>query len=108
MRPAMQAIQSFWQTFSSAPENCGTMECSCGIAEAVFAPTPPRCRFSAIYTRRDEVVQWEACIDDEGDNYEVSGLHVSLIVNREVYRLLGAILAGAAVEQRRRLNLSRL
>ena len=66
MRPTMQAIQSFWQTFSSAPENCGTMECACGIAEAVFAPTPPRCRFSAIYTRRDEVVQWQSCIDDEG------------------------------------------
>ncbi len=99
VRPAMQAIQTFWQTFSSAPENCGTMECSCGIAEAVFAPTPPRGRFSSIYTRRDEIVQWEACIDDKGDNYEVSGLHVSLIVNREVYRILGAILAGAAVEQ---------
>ena len=74
------------------------MECSCGIAAAVFAPTPPRSRFSAIYTRRDEVVQWQACLDDEGANYEVSGLHVGLIVNREVYRILGAILAGAAVE----------
>jgi len=28
----------------------------------------------------------------------VSGLHISLIVNREVYRILGAILADAAVE----------
>ena len=98
MRPTLEAIQSFWQTFSSAPENCGTMECSCGIAEAVFAPTPPRCRFSAIYTRRDEVVQWEACIDDHASSYEVPGLHVSLIVNREVFRLLATILAGAAVE----------
>jgi hypothetical protein len=98
MRPTLQAIQSFWQTFSSARENCGTMECACGIAEAVFAPTPPRSRFSAIYTRRDEVVQWESCIDDAGSNFEVSGLHVSLIVNREVYRLLGSILAGAGAE----------
>jgi hypothetical protein len=74
------------------------MECSCGIAEAVFAPTPPRSRFSAIYTRRDEVVQWQSCVDDEGSNYEVSGLHVGLIVNREVYRLLAAILADAPFE----------
>ena len=108
VRPALQAIQTFWQTFSSAPENCGTMECSCGIADAVFAPTPPSSRFSAIYTRRDEVVQWQSCIDDAGANYEVSGLHVSLIVNREVYRILGAILADAAIRERRRLNLSRL
>ena len=98
VRPALQAIQSFWQTFSSAPENCGTMECSCGIANAVFAPSPPRSRFSAIYTRRDEVVQWQACIDDEGTNFEVSGLHASLIVNREVYRILASILADAAVD----------
>ncbi|MGA7870114.1 MAG: alpha/beta hydrolase [Candidatus Binatus sp.] len=98
VRPALQAIQAFWQTFSSAPENCGTMECSCGIADAVFAPTPKQSRFSAIYTRRDEVVQWQACIDDAGANFEVSGLHASLIVNREVYRILGSLLADAAVD----------
>jgi triacylglycerol lipase len=98
VRPALQAIQSFWQTFSSAPETCGTMECPCGFAEAVFAPTPKRSRFSAIYTRRDEVVQWQSCIDDAGTNFEVSGLHASLIVNREVYRILGSLLAGTAVD----------
>jgi hypothetical protein len=74
------------------------MECSCGFAEAVFAPTPKRSRFSAIYTRRDEVVQWQSCIDDAGTNFEVSGLHASLIVNREVYRILGSLLAGTAVD----------
>jgi len=84
VRPALQAIQSFWQMFSDAPESCGTVECSCG--------------FASIYTRRDEVVQWQSCIDDAGTNFEVSGLHASLIVNREVYRILGAILAGLAVE----------
>jgi len=96
VRPALQAIQSFWQTFSSAPADCGTPECSCGFAAAVFAPIPERSRFSSIYTRRDEVVQWQSCLDDAGSNFEVSGLHASLIVNREVYRLLGAILADAA------------
>lgn len=98
VRPALQAIQTFWQTVSSAPENCGTMECSCGIADAVFAPTPERSHFSAIYTRRDEVVQWQSCIDDAGANFEVSGLHASLIVNRQVYRILASILADSAVE----------
>lgn len=98
VRPALQAIQSFWQTFSGVQENCGTMECACGFATAVFAPTPPRSRFSAIYTRRDEVVQWQSCIDDLGSNFEVSGRHVGLIVNREVYRILGSILADTAVD----------
>ncbi len=98
VRPALQAIQTFWQTFSSGPENCGTMECACGIADAVFAPSPERSRFSAIYTRRDEVVQWQSCIYDAGTNFEVSGLHASLIVNPEVYRILGSILADAAAD----------
>jgi hypothetical protein len=65
---------------------------------AVFAPTPERSRFSAIYTRRDEVVQWQSCIDDTGTNFEVSGLHASLIVNPAVYRILGSILADAAAD----------
>ena len=98
VRPALEAIQSFWQTFSGVQENCGTMECSCGFPDAVFAPTPKRCRFSSIYTRSDEVVQWQSCIDDAGMKFEVSGLHASLIVNREVYRIIAAILADTATE----------
>jgi len=98
VRPALQAIQSFWQTFSDEPESCGTAECSCAFVAAVLAPTPGRSRFSAIYTRRDEIVQWRSCVDDAGSNYEVSGLHASLIVNREVYRILGSILAEAPGE----------
>jgi len=43
-------------------------------------------------------VQWQSCIDDTGSNFEVSGLHASLIVNREVYRILGSILAEAPAE----------
>ncbi len=98
IRPALQAIQSFWQTFSDESESCGTSECSCAFVSAVFAPTPEKSRFSAIYTRRDEIVQWQSCIDDAGSNFEVSGLHASLIVNREVYRILGSILAEAPAE----------
>ncbi len=98
VRPVLQAIQFFWQTFYDDPENCSTTECSCAFVSAVFAPTPEKGRFSAIYTRRDEIVHWQSCIDDEGSNFEVSGLHASLIVNREVYRILGSILADAPGE----------
>ena len=51
VRPALQAIQSFWQTFSDEPESCGTAECSCAFVAAVLAPTPGRSRFSAISGR---------------------------------------------------------
>jgi triacylglycerol lipase len=99
VRPALEVIQSFWQTFVDNPRECGTAECPCGFFESVFSPTPRGTNFCAIYTRRDEVVQWESCIDDEGCNYEVSGRHLGLIVNPEVYRIVAALLAGEEIEQ---------
>ena len=98
VRPTLQAIQSFWQTFSSNPANCGTPECECGFGRAVTSPTPRGTRFTSIYTRADEVVQWESCIDEKGTNYEVTGLHGSLIVNAQVYRILGSLLAVASFD----------
>jgi len=100
IRPVLQAIQAFWQMFSNERERCGTVECPCAFVAAVLAPAPApvKSRFSAIYTRRDEVVQWQSCIDDAGSSFEVSGLHASLIVNREVYRILGSILAESSGE----------
>jgi pimeloyl-ACP methyl ester carboxylesterase len=94
VRPALMAVQAFWQRLSSAPEGCGTETCECGIVNSAMAPMP-RGAFTAIYTRRDEVVDWRACIDEAGASYEVAGRHASLIVNREVYRALAVVLAGA-------------
>jgi triacylglycerol lipase len=96
VRPAMRAVQTFWQTFSDAPQDCGTIECSCGLGRKVFSKMPGAVRFDSIYTRRDEIVSWQACLADDGPNHEVNGLHSSLIVNPEVFRLLGTILAEAA------------
>jgi triacylglycerol lipase len=93
VRPALRAVQTFWQTLSDAPAECGTPECSCGLARAVFSTLPRAVRFDSIYTRRDEIVAWQACLAEDGPNHEVDGLHSSLIVNPEVFRLLGAILA---------------
>jgi len=52
VRPAMQAIQSFWaDIFPALPKNCGTMECSCGYcAGSLRGQTPPaRPASAAIY-----------------------------------------------------------
>jgi triacylglycerol lipase len=93
VRPALRAVQSFWQTLASAPEDCGTPVCPCGFARAVYAEVAAAVRFDSIYTRRDEIVSWRACIAEDGPNHEVNGLHSSLIVNREVFRVLAEILA---------------
>ncbi|HVB82003.1 MAG TPA: alpha/beta fold hydrolase [Candidatus Binataceae bacterium] len=92
-RPAIRGFQSLWQAFHNRPAQCGTDECECRFGEAVNSRLPRGVRLSSLYTRADEVVDWRACITADGDNYEVSGRHISMAVNREVYRLLAIILA---------------
>lgn len=93
IRPAMRVMQSFWQLVSDTPEECGTHACSCGFAEAAKRPAASPGSFDSIFSRADEVVDWRECLDDGGNNHEVAGGHVSLIVNKDVYRLLASILA---------------
>jgi pimeloyl-ACP methyl ester carboxylesterase len=59
----------------------------------ITAPLPRGVSFTSIFTKRDEVVDWRSCLEPQGDNREVPGRHVSLIVNSRVYHALAAILA---------------
>lgn len=92
-RPAIRSLQALWQAFQNRPAQCGTDQCACSFGEAANSRFPRGVKLSSIYTRSDEVVDWRACIAAEGDNHEVSGGHVSMAVNREVYQLLAVILA---------------
>jgi len=58
----------------------------------VSAPLPTGIGSTAIFSTQDEIVDWRACVDPQGDNYQVRGRHLGLVVNREVYRLLAEIL----------------
>ncbi len=92
-RPAIRGFQTLWQAFNNRPAQCGTDQCHCTFGEAVNSRFPRGVKLSSFYTRTDEVVDWHACITNDGDNYEVPGGHASMAVNREVYRLLAVILA---------------
>lgn len=61
--------------------------------EQVAYPLPDGVGFTAIFSKQDEIVDWRVCIDPQGENYEVSGRHASLSVNREVFHALSQILA---------------
>jgi pimeloyl-ACP methyl ester carboxylesterase len=93
VRNAFLSIHSPSLKFIHLPANCGTELCSCGFAPDGVKPMPSRIRFTSIYTRDDEIVDWSYCIDGGGDNIEVKGLHGSLVVNPQVYRLIAMILA---------------
>jgi triacylglycerol lipase len=96
-RPAIRGFQALWRAFENRPAQCGTDACACRFGEAVNSRFPRTVKLSSLYTRIDEVVDWHACIAPDGDNYEVSGGHASMAVNREVYRLLAVILAARTV-----------
>lgn len=79
---------------------CGSTDCSCRFAKTVFSLLPPTVSFTSIFSKSDGVVDWRASVDPQGANIEVSGRHIGLIVNREVYRAVAESLAGnTAAEQ---------
>ncbi len=94
-RPALRAFQALWHALNNLPPQCGTEHCRCAFSGALESPFPSGVGLSSIFTREDEVVDWRRCTIADGENYEVSGGHASLVVNRQVYRLLAAILARA-------------
>jgi len=77
---------------------CGSQQCSCQFAQTFSAALPTGRKFTSIFSKQDEVVDWRACIDPYGANLEVPGRHVSLIVNPAVYRLLAELLAAPVPE----------
>jgi pimeloyl-ACP methyl ester carboxylesterase len=99
-RPAMRAFQTMWHALNNLPSQCGTEHCTCRFGDAIAAGFPRSVALSSIYTREDQVVDWRACVSSEADNYEVSGAHVSLVANREVYHLLAALLARDAAQRK--------
>ncbi|MGE0826157.1 MAG: esterase/lipase family protein [Candidatus Binatia bacterium] len=71
---------------------CGRPTCSCHFAQTAFSPLPSAVRLTSIFSKQDKVVDWRASVDPDGDNIEVSGGHLGLIVNREVYRVVAETL----------------
>jgi pimeloyl-ACP methyl ester carboxylesterase len=52
----------------------------------------PRLPVISLYSRRDGVVNWQACLRPDVEGFEVHGSHAGLVLNAEVYRLLARLL----------------
>ena len=86
----IQRVQGLSQ--QPLPPCAKDVRCSCKFVAGAFAALPSDVHYASIYSRQDEIVDWRACIDEAKENYEVPGQHLGLIVNVEVYRLLGRLL----------------
>jgi pimeloyl-ACP methyl ester carboxylesterase len=80
-------------------EGCFTGYCPCDAVAGLQLPFPTSVSQRAVYTRRDGIVDWRSCVnDDPRTDVEVTGTHLGLVVNPAVYRLLAAHLADARRE----------
>lgn len=70
---------------------CLTLACPCAYSGDIAAPaTPP---ITAIWSRQDGIVRPAACRPADAEHREVSGSHLGLGVNHEVYRHVADALA---------------
>ncbi|MDX6220376.1 MAG: triacylglycerol lipase [Frankiales bacterium] len=74
---------------------CLTQACACTYGRFFrkeLAPGMPP--LIALFTRRDEVVRWQACLEDGARNIEIRGTHLGLLASRNVYTTVAHALTG--------------
>ena len=63
------------------------------LPDDLARPLNTRTTVVSIYSRDDPIVPPDACLIDGATNVEVRGTHSGLAHNRDVYRVLGDVLA---------------
>lgn len=72
--------------------SCMRGDCCAQTRAAVTAPLPPAVGFISVYSRSDEVVRWEACLDSAATQVEVDASHVGMGMALEVWTVLALML----------------
>ena len=74
--------------------SCGTGHCLCSFVRHLTQPDALEVAQFAIYSKRDGVVEWQSCVEDEPDrNSEVHCTHLGMAFDPGVYRALAQRLA---------------
>jgi len=75
-------------------DDCFSVTCKCAFPTALRAKFPSRVRQTAIYCKRDGVVDWETCLSgNPRADFEVEGTHIGLAWNAAAYRIIAERLA---------------
>ena len=75
---------------------CLRGDCCSRARAALTAPFPATVGFISLYSRSDEVVRWQACLDPAATCVEVDSSHVGMAFDRSVWTALAEALAGPA------------
>jgi triacylglycerol lipase len=73
--------------------SCARGACCARTRAAVVGPFPDEVEFVSFYSRTDEVVRWEACLDPFAASLEVQTSHVGMAMSREVWAEIAAVLS---------------
>jgi pimeloyl-ACP methyl ester carboxylesterase len=73
--------------------SCFAGDCCARSSDAFFAPFPSDVRFISVYSRTDEIVRWEACLDPAAVHLEVNVSHIGMGLARDVWLALAGELA---------------
>lgn len=78
---------------------CLRGDCCAEFRAGLASAHPPEVRHVAVYSRRDGIVNWRACLDPEADELiEVDSSHCGMAVNVGCYRVVGRALATFAAD----------
>lgn len=86
-------------------KQCFTTTCACGFSCTMRYNFPPDIPQTAVYTKTDGVVDWAVCINNDPEtDVEVSGTHIGLVWNAQVFRVIAERLhaAGQTAARERR------
>lgn len=74
---------------------CRTGSCCAQARRELTAPFPTSCRYLSFYSRSDEIVKWEACLDPAAETIEVETTHLGMGFDAGVWRALARGLQAA-------------
>jgi pimeloyl-ACP methyl ester carboxylesterase len=67
---------------------CRTGQCCARARAELAAPFPSSCRWLAVYSKSDEIVKWESCLDPAAEAIEVDTTHIGMGFDASVWRRL--------------------
>ena len=71
---------------------CLAGDCCTEAREQAAAPFPAGVGFVSIYSKRDGIVDWRACLDSDAEHVEVSASHIGMSGDADTYRAIASAL----------------
>lgn len=73
---------------------CYTSQCTCNFLDCLRKEIPKGVAETAIYSQTDGLVDWRYCMtENPANDFEVTGTHLGLAFNPEIYRIIAHRLA---------------